>query len=229
MRSDIPIPPYPYLPYVFDDKINAIFQGITSYAQDYIDSFNSLNLPIYNSKIGAFLDYVGVNLYGISRPVLPIGNITTIGEINNFSLNELELNVLITKYPNQFYIANDDVYKRVITWHHYKSDGELFNIRYLKRRIMRFLSNGDINQTYQISVSFGQNNQCNIIIYNNGRIDLRPSSVINDGELNSFALNEQRTQQIPFVKFDLAEVFKKCIETGTLEMPWQYQTNVTIE
>jgi hypothetical protein len=229
MRADIPIPPYPYLPYVFDDKINAIFQGLTSYAQDYIDSFNALNLPIYNSKIGAFLDYVGVNLYGISRPILPIGNITTIGEINNAALNELELNKLITKYPEQFYIATDDVYKRVITWHHYKDDGDLFTIRHLKRRIMQFLSNGHIDQTYQISVSFGQNNQCNVVIYNNGRINLRPSAIINDGELNNYAFNELRTQQIPFVKFDLAEIFKKCIDTGVLEMPWQYTTNVIVE
>lgn len=229
MRTTVAIPPYPYLPYVFDDKISAIFQGITSYYQDYVDSFNALNLPIYNSKIGSFLDFVGVNLYGISRPVLPIGNIVTMGEINNAALNELELNKLITKYPDQFYIATDDVYKRVITWHHYKGDGDLFNVRHLKRRIMRFLSNGTINQTYQISVSFGQKNQCNIIIYNNGRINLRPSAVINDGELNGFVLNELRTQQVPFTKYELAEIFKKCIETGVLEMPWQYTTNVIIE
>ena len=63
MRTDIAIPPFPYLPYVFDDMVSAVFQGLTSYAQDYIDSFNALNLPIYNSKQNNFLDYVGVNLY----------------------------------------------------------------------------------------------------------------------------------------------------------------------
>lgn len=229
MRTDIAIPPFPYLPYVFDDMVSAVFQGLTSYAQDYIDSFNALNLPIYNSKQNNFLDYVGVNLYGISRPILPIGNIETIGEINNFALNEIELNKVITLYPEQFYIATDDVYKRVITWHHYKGDGDLFNIRHLKRRVMRFLSGSTVNETYQISVSFGLNNQCNIIIYNNGRINLRPSGIINDGELNGFAINELRTQQIPFVHYELAEIFKKCVDTGWLELPFQYQFNVIIE
>lgn len=229
MRTDLAVPPYPYLPYVFDDMVLAVFQGLASYGQDYIDSFNLLNLPIYHSKQNAFLDYVGTNLYGIPRPIFPIGNIQTIGEIDNFALNEIELNKLLTKYPDQFIIASDDVYKRVIDWHHYKGDGELFNIRWLKRRIMRFLTNTAVSQTYQISVSFGLNNQCNIVIYNNGRINLRPSAVINDGELNSYAINEQRSMQIPYIVFELAEIFKKGVQTGVLSLPFQYTYVITIE
>jgi len=229
MRTQLAIPLYPYLPYVFDDMVVAVCRGISDYGQDYIDSFNALNLPIYTSKVGEFLDFVGVNLYGIPRPIFPVGVTQTIGDINNFALNELELNKLLTKYPDQFFIATDDIYKRIITWHHYKGDGDTFNIRHLKRRIMRFLTDTDVNQTYQISVSFGLNNQCNIIIYNNGRINLRPSGVINDGELNSFAINELRTQQIPFTRFELAEIFKKGVEMGVLELPFQYTYIVTIQ
>ena len=229
MRTDLAIPLYPYLPYVFDDKVVAICKGISDYGQDYIDSFNALNLPIYQSKIGEFLDYVGVNLYGIPRPIYPVGVIETTGEINNFALNEIELNKLLITYPNQFFIATDEVYKRVIDWHHYKGDGDLFNVRHLKRRIMRFLTGNTVSQTYQISVSFGLNNQCNITLYENGNINLRPSATINDGELNSYAINELRAKKIPFTPFELAEIFKKSVEMGVLELPFQYNYVVSIQ
>lgn len=228
MRTQLAVPLYPYLCYVDDDMVSAVMQGISDYGQDYIDSFYTLNLPIYNTKSGSLLDWVGNNLYGIRRPVFPIGNILTIGEINNTAINELELNKLLTLYPDDFLIATDDIYKRVITWHHYKGDGDLFSIRHLKRRIMRFLTNTRVDQTYQISISWGLNNQCNITIYNSGRINLRPSGVINDGELNSFAINEQRTEQISLTQFELAEIFRKGVDLGILELPFQYTYVVNI-
>ena len=228
MRTELLTPPYPYLPYIDDDMVQAVMSGIGNYGQDYIDSFYALNLPIYTSKYSAMLDWVGENLYGIKRPVFPIGNILTIGEINNAAINELELNKLMTLYPDQFLIATDDVYKRVITWHYYKGDGDAFTIRTLKRRVMRFLTDTRVDQTYQVSVSFGLNNQVNITIYQSGRINLRPSGVINDGELNSFAINEQRTEQISLTKYELAEIFKIAVQIGCLEMPFQYQIVVNI-
>ena len=227
MRASV-IPAYPYSIYRDDDKISVFFQGFNKVSQDYIDSFNSLNLPIYSQKIGPFLDWVGNNIYGISRPVFPVGHESISGEINSAEINSAEINALVKKYPKNFVLASDDVYHRVITWHHWKGDGDVFNIRTLKRRIMRFLTNGRVDQTYQISVSFAPVNQVNITIYNNGRIPLRPSSVVNDGELNASALNEIRARQVSLVKFDLADIFKSAVLSGVLELPFQYQYIVNI-
>lgn len=222
------IPAYPYSIYKDDDKISVFFQGFNKIAQDYIDSFNSLDLPIYKKKIGPLLDWVGNNIYGIARPVFPIGNETITGEINSVALNEHAINELLKKYPQNFVLASDDVYHRVITWHHWRGDGNIFNVRTLKRKIQRFLTDSRVDQTYQVSVSFAPNNQVNLTIYNNGRIPLRPSAIINDGELNSFSPNELRTQQVSLVKFDLAEIFKSAVLSGALELPFQYTYVVNI-
>jgi hypothetical protein len=225
MRAEV-IPAYPYSPYKDDDQIYTFFKGFNGYAQDYIDSFNALNLPIYNSKIGTFLDWVGNNIYGIPRPVFPVGYETTRGELNSTALNEQALNELIHKFPENYVLANDDVYRRVITWHHWKGDGDVFNVRTLKRRIMRFLTNQRVDQTYQVSVSFGLNNQVNITIYQNSFIPAHPSAILNDSELNRVALNELTGSHIPLPVFDLAQTFKTAILTGALSFPFQYQTPV---
>jgi hypothetical protein len=225
MRTEV-IPAYPYSQYKDDDQIYTFFKGFNDYAQDYIDSFNALNLPIYNSKYGTFLDWIGKNIYGIPRPVFPVGHETTQGELNTTALNEQAINELIHKFPQNYVLADDDVYKRVITWHHWKGDGDVFSVRTLKRRIMRFLTNTRVDQTYQVSISFGLNRQVNITIYQNSFIPAHPSGILNDGELNSFEINGLSGQHLALTKFDLAETFKTAILTGALEFPFQFQTPV---
>jgi len=227
MRADV-LPAYPYSIYKDDDQITTFFMGFNKFGQDYIDSFLTLNLPIYNLKVGAFLDWVGKNIYGIPRPVFPVGREEIRGEINTVAYNEQALNELLKKYPQQYILASDDVYRRVITWHHWKGDGDVFNVRNLKRRVQRFLSNTRVDQTYQVSVSFGIGNQANLTIYNNGRMPLHPSAIIADGELNSYALNELRTEEIALVKYELAEIFRTAVMIGCLELPFQYDWVVTI-
>ncbi len=55
---------------------------------------------------------------------------------------------------------SDDILKRALTWHFYKGDGKYFDVRWLKRRIMRFLQgvNGTdqgTSTTYDVNVTFG--------------------------------------------------------------------------
>ena len=40
--------------------------------------------------------------------------------------------------PDDIVVADDDTYRRCLTWHYQKGDGKYFNIRWLKRRVMRF-------------------------------------------------------------------------------------------
>ena len=35
-------------------------------------------------------------------------------------------------------ITNDDLYRRILTWHFYKGDGNYFSVRWLKARMRRF-------------------------------------------------------------------------------------------
>lgn len=54
----------------------------------------------------------------------------------------------------------DDILKRALTWHLYKGDDKYFDVRWLKRRVMRFLDgiNGTdqgTSTTYNVSVTFG--------------------------------------------------------------------------
>lgn len=227
MRADV-IPAYPYSIYKDDDNIAVFFKGFNQLAQDYIDSFNALKLPVYKSKVNALLDWVGLNIYGIARPVFPVGIESIRGELNNLAFNEIALNELIKKYPENFIVASDDVYKRVITWHHYKGDGDGFNIRTLKRKVMRFLTDSKVSQTYQVSVSFGLNNEVNLIIYQNGRMPLHPSAIINDSALSESPLNELNSVAIDYTAFELSHIFKTAVDTGVLELPFQYSWNVTI-
>ncbi len=228
MRNYPVQPAYPYCIYKDDDKISAMFQGFNGYVQDYIDSFINLNLPIYTSKQNAFLDWVGENIYGITRPYFPIGIDFVRGELNNVLLNEQELNSLRHFYPQSFIAADDDVYRRVITWHHYKGDGDFFDIRWLKRRVMRFLTNAYIDQTYQISVGFGGNAECYINIMQTGINFNHPSAMVNDGAFNEVPLNELTATRTTLPQMPLAETFRLAVLTGALELPFQYKFFVNI-
>lgn len=228
MRTEV-IPAYPYSIYKNDDNISTFFKGYNEYSQQYVDFFVNLFLPVYDSKSGSFLDWVGRNIYGIRRPVFPVGLQEQRGDLNTIAFDEMELNKLLTLYPANYILASDDVYKRVIKWHHWKGDDGIFNIQTLKQRVMRFLSGWDvIQQTYQVSVSFGAGNQVNLIIYNTGRRNLNPSAVVNNSEFSRIALNEQPTEQLSVTPLDLAEIFKIAVETGALELPFQFDWQITI-
>jgi hypothetical protein len=51
-----------------------------------------------------------------------------------FGLNEIGL-----YGPENVYLTNDDTYRRILTWHLYKGDGNYFSTEFIKRRVWRFL------------------------------------------------------------------------------------------
>jgi len=228
MRTEV-VPSYPYDIYKDDDNIVTFFKGYNQHSQNYIDFFANLFLPVYDSKSGYLLDWIGRNIYGIRRPVFPIGLQSQRGELNTIAFDEMELNKLLTLYPTTYIQATDDIYKRVIKWHHWKGDNGIFNIQTLKQRVMRFLIGQDvIQQTYQISVSFGLNNQVNLIIYNTGRRNKNPSAVINNSSLSQVAINEQASEMLSLSNLDFAQIFKIAVETGALELPFQFDWIITV-
>ena len=150
------IPSYLYQQYTDDDDLQGFVAAQNISQQDYIDTFNALNLPIYTGPIvqGALLDWVARGLYGISRPSLGPKNLNLFGPVNTYGMNWLVpmwdqfdaaedtpfgLNMLGVYGPIQVYLTDDDTYRRIITWHFYKADGNYCSVEFMKRRVWRFL------------------------------------------------------------------------------------------
>jgi hypothetical protein len=154
------IPSYLYQQYSDDDDLQGWCECQNLMQQDYVDTFNALNLPIYPGPIvsGALLDWVARGVYGMSRPALRTGIPQVMGPLNTYGPNWLvpmwqevgphesikfALNVWMLVGPGNVVIANDDVYRRILTWHFYKGDGNYWSVRFLKRRVWRFLYGKD--------------------------------------------------------------------------------------
>jgi hypothetical protein len=221
------IPSYLYLEYSDDLDLQAFVQSFNTLSQEYVTWFRDIGLPVYTGDLiaGALLDWVALGLYGFKRPSLPIGIETEIGEYNTPQFNELVYNGRKILNPAVYYVADDDIFKRCITWNFYKGDGTVFNINWLKRRIQRFLDgpNGTdpgIQQTYQISVTFGPPGQVNIFLTSGTRI-VTGGALFNKAGYNTTGYNTLTSYFIPGVPIVLAPIFQAAIEAGVLNLPFQ--------
>ena len=133
---------YLYDEYQTDENLTAWWQSRNQLTQGYLDWWNSTPLGLYTSAnvSGSLLDWIGQGIYGIPRPVISTSSTSFLAGLNQFALNSIDLN------GNQFHqagtaqIANDDIYRRVLTWWLWRGDGPYMNVTWLKRRVMRFLS-----------------------------------------------------------------------------------------
>lgn len=230
------IPSYVYQEYSDDDDIQAFFMSYNNYAQLYIDWFQNIDLPIItNPNVnGALLDWVANGLYGMTRPILPSTFLNVnIGPLNTWLLDGLTINGYKHIGPSVFYVADDDTFRRVLIWHLYKGDGKRFDIRWLKRRIQRFLTGvnggpGDTDQTYGVSITFGVGNNVDIN-FNSKRFISGKGSILNTNLMNGFVLNDLEdvvTVSLPVSPF--VNVFKAAVLSGALELPFQYTFTVNI-
>ena len=189
------IPAYVFQEYADDDHIQVWFGQANAMTQYYVSWFYSANLPIYTQQSGSLLDWIANGLYGQYRP--------TLGGV----------------------LSSDDIFQRCITWAFYKGDGKVFNVRWLKRRIQRWLSgpNGvdpGVNQTYQISVTFTLPNICTINILTN-------SGGKSGGTFNTYQYNTTEFNQAYF-NISIASILREAIESGAVELPFMYDYVVKI-
>jgi hypothetical protein len=189
------IPAYLYVQYNDDPNLQGLFDGFNAYAQGYVDWFNALNLPVYTNPniTGALLDWVATHLYGLPRPGLPAVGTPPMGEFNTYQYNRLMFNQSIGGVVPPYIATSDDTYKRVLTWLFYKGDGRVFTIKWLKRRVTRFLYgvNGidpGLDNTDTVSVTFTNPRAATITI---------PASAA------------------------AADIFVAAVEAGVLELPFQ--------
>lgn len=225
-----PIPSYLYQEYSDDSDLQAFVHSYNSMMQDIVDTFNALNLPIYtqNPVSGALLDWVGQGLYGYSRPSLEYQFPTITGPYNTGEYNTQIYNYWQYLFPSDPALVSDDIYRRCLTWHFSKGDGKYFCVQWLKRRIMRFLmgTNGvnvNVDQTYQVSVTFGASKDVTIRLVLIDRT-ISSGALYND---NSFQYNvlfygEVNTVAINFPPLPNMTDFANAVRAGILELPFQF-------
>lgn len=213
------LPSYLYFQYQNDPDLPALIDAYNTIAQEYLDWFNEINLPIYTGLQGALLDWVGQGIYGITRPKFstssvtgifgPIASVPYVGPESGAPNPNIGNAISSTQLYgiSQSFDTPDDIYKRVLTWFFYKGDGFDFSIPWLKRRIARFLygDNGtDVSMPFtpNISVTFDDSTTplptCTITV--TGSSLLEPT----------------------------ATYFEAAVEAGVLSLPFRYAYVVTL-
>lgn len=192
------VPSYLYVQYADDDDLQATRRAFNQLAQALLDWFNETPLGVYTSDAitGDLLDWVAAGLYGMTRPSLVTGHKHAIGPFNTYVTNTRPFNYFLVVGDAPPVDTTDDTFKRILTWAIWKGDGKTFSVRWLKRRIARFLTGtngtaGQTDQTYNISVTFGAGNDVHI-------------------DITTHAL-----------------ILKEAIDSGTLELPFQFNFIVT--
>jgi hypothetical protein len=268
------IPSYLYQEYSDDDDLQGFVAAINTKQQDFVDTFNALNLPIYTGPIvqGALLDWVARGLYGMARPELDTGKPDLMGPLNTYGPNWLVpmwdlpidfavagkfgLNIITLNGPEDVVITNDDIYRRILTWHFYKGDGNYFSTRWLKRRIWRFLYGKDgkspesvdwwpndnsIADTEQISVTLGVDRNVTIRFVLGKRtvtggalpnylgcngfnpaFGVVPPWTIGANNPPGITMNDLEGPYVPYPPLPYMQIFKKALDSGVLEVPYQY-------
>ena len=251
---------YLYQQYAGDNSLEAFVAAYNQLTQAYVDWFCAASLPIYTMQSGSQLDWIANGLYGFLRPLLPIGQAKVQSAIPKAFMPNGP-----GSYPNfwevieqdTYYQTTDDVFQRIMTWFLYKGDGKQINVKWLKRRVMRFLSGIDgtggapipsdivmakdsngapvywptfynIDNTTQISVEFA-GGEATIRILSGIR------KIIGGCVPNGFIPNgphsipnSSTSTYVSFAQFALAPIFQAAVAAGILELPGPYAWNVQL-
>lgn len=223
---------YPYVEYNDDPDITAWFKAYNTQGQSNLDSFNALQLPIYSGQnlTGALLDWSLTNLYGLRRPALPAGSEYIIGPYGTAYYGQVSYGVRKTLSTGTFYDTTDDIYKRVATWPLWKGDGRVFNIRWLKRRVMRFLTGvngtaGQTDQTYQVSVTIS-GTTVTIRLFSVFR-SITGGAIYGRFSYGTKSYGLVDTVAVTFPTQTLGPILQSAIVSGVLELPFQFNFVVT--
>ena len=155
------LPSYCYQQFSDDENVVAFFSAVNQLSQGYLSWMNQTPLALYTSPniSGQLLDWIGQGIYGITRPVISTLSTTyTPAALNAVPLDTIAIDGSSFSSSGSAFPANDDFYKRVITWQTYIGDGRVFNAMVLRKRIARFLygANGTditVSQAQAVSVA----------------------------------------------------------------------------
>lgn len=224
------IPAYAYWQYQDDENIVAWFQAYNGFSQSNLDAINGYQLPIYFAQSGALLSFAASSIYGIERPFLSSGGMRVVGPLNTVTIDTLEINALDLINDSSGFIADDLTYQRIVQWNTFKGDGFDFTIRWLKRRVERFLRGATFpDQTYEVSVTFtGPYAALISIVETNNRQIGGPLYAGAGYAQGDIALAETLTTPTDRVPAELASALQAAINSGVLLLPFQYTFTVQI-
>lgn len=158
---------YPYAQYTDDDAVQAFFLAYNYLAQQWINDFNNLNLPLYCALSGSMLDWVAQGLYNLTRPILGTLRARPAGEgpynTANYNILPYAAGILSGGPAPVYQPVTDDEFQRIITWHTYKGDSYQYSTRWLKQRVHRFLNGAHgilttNDNTYDVSITYNGTN-----------------------------------------------------------------------
>lgn len=231
---------YLYWEHQDDDDLQSFVAAYNTIAQEFMNWFLLLNLPVYFGTFfeavvsGLLLDWIAAGVYGMERPVLGEGSISSAGPYDTYAFDTFAYDEGRTSFTVRSLPTTDDVFRRCLTWNLLKGQGKYFSVRWLKRRIMQFLLGTDgipinVDQTYRISVSFGYQGQLNITLLK------WLSRVTSESCFDAFAFDSTPFDYLTVATFDLgpqfefAQYFKYAVDSGVLEMPFKFTPFVVIQ
>lgn len=201
---------YPYQQYADDADVQAFFAAYNAATQNIITWFASIGLPFYPGLTAPLLDWVASGLYDLERPSLTQTVTGAVGMLNTQVLDSAPLNDF-TAPTVTFYNVTDDIYQRILTWNFYKGDGKRFCMKWLKRRIMRFLigTNGlDPNPLAPSFVLGAENTQAISV------------TVVND--VLTVTINGAYISSLVQLQPNMLQIFQAAFLGGVLDLPAQY-------
>jgi hypothetical protein len=212
------IPASAYEQYADDDDVQAFFQALNDGGQTYLDWFNNVGLAYYPGLTGDLLDWVAEGLYGIQRPALEQQGLPAIGTLNTQELNSAPLNTFTPPTASTGYALSNDMFQRILTWNLYKGDGKNFNMRWLKRRVMRFLvgANGIDPDPSQPGFVVGAENTMAI------------GAQVASGTLTVTIHRSVLATVAPAVTAQTITLFSLIFPAGILDLPARYQYACTL-
>ena len=207
---------YLYEQYADDPDLPAIIAALNQLQQYYLDWFTSVGLAYYPGLSGDLLDWLAHGVYGVQRQNIVLDTIASSGMLNTLALDTEPLNEF-TEPVSITLPVSDDVFKRIITWNFYKGDGFRFTMKWLKRRIMRFLVgvNGLDPNPSAPGFKIGTEDTSAVgVTVSNDTVTVTINGV----------LLSQKTQLQPLIPY----LFKAAFLGGMLQMPEQYHLAVDI-
>jgi hypothetical protein len=198
---------YLYQQYANDDSLQAFANAYNLATQNIVTWLSSVNLAYYPGLSGPLLDWVAEGLYGMRRTSLESPATGNFGPLNTEALNTSPLNSFIPS-TQTYYALNDDMFQRIMTWNFYKGDGNRFTMRWLKRRIMRFLvgANGIDPEPWNPGFVVGAENTTAI-------------SAVISGETLTVTINQALLSSLVQVVPNVLTIFQLAFEGGILELP----------
>jgi hypothetical protein len=228
------IPSYLYQQYNDDQDLQAFVAAFNAAARQYVGWLRDTNLADYRTLSGALLDWVALGLYGLMRPTLGSGGNRNLGPFGTYAFGTPPAYASLKRLgPLNVAATSDDTFQRVMTWALYHGDGRVFNVRWLKRRVMRFLNgvNGvdpGVNQTYDVSVQFGSSGVVAILIsagtrkVTRGQLGTYTFGTLGYGYgVTQFTSNPHQ--------YPAATLLQEALASGALEFPFQFTPNVTVQ